>query len=41
LPAQPEGKLRGSEMTTHDDLRFAVESPSGGWGRRGVLLRAL
>jgi len=41
LPAQPEGKLRGSEMTTHDDLRCAVETPSGGWDRRGALPRSL
>jgi hypothetical protein len=39
LRRQPEGKLRGSEMTTHDDLRFAVETPSGGWDRRGLLPR--
>jgi len=37
LPAQPEGKLRGVKVTTHDDLRLAVETPSGGWNRRGVL----
>jgi len=37
LPVQPEGKLRGSEMTTHDDLRFAVETASGGWDGHGVL----
>jgi hypothetical protein len=27
--------------TTHDDLRCAVETPSGGWDRRGVLPRLL
>jgi len=41
LPAQPAGKLREVKVTTHDDLRFAVETPSGGWDRRGVLPRSL
>jgi len=41
LPAQPEGNLRGVKVTTHDDLRSAVETPSGGWDRRGVLPRSL
>ena len=41
MPAQPAGKLRGSEMTTHDDLRLAVEPASGGSNRRGMLPRSL
>lgn len=41
MPAQPKGKLRGVKVTTHDDLRRAVEAPSGGWKRRGLLPRSL
>jgi len=41
LPAQPAGKLREVKVTTHDDLRCTVETPSGGWGRRGFVPRSL
>jgi hypothetical protein len=32
---------RSPWKTTHDDLRLAVETPSGGWDRRGMLPRSL